>query len=251
MRHRHAVLLDNRSGPTRRHVVGALSSGFLLLVSACASGDQGGASDTGSAAQSASITLANATSLPLQTSVPPRGGDPQPPLNDITKGRISDQQAREIAQQCSGASEIRLNSECITVLPVVFEECRPQDLCIELIYNEEDLNTGYFEIVDSRPDRPLCGDGPNGLCFQLPIRDEAVGQLVQSALTGGSGSPTSSTGPNAPSASGSPASSAESSESDNSSQVATSTAESTDSGTDSSTPKGSAKLSSTVPSSSG
>ena len=120
---------------------------------------------------------------------------------------LTDKQAKDITAHCAGAQEItNVNGSCATLLPVLMTlpPCKPSSLCIEL-GQATGTDIWLVRIVDERPERPLCGSGPEGLCWQLPVGGPALARLgvavASASASGGSASVSASASPSASAAS--------------------------------------------------
>lgn len=128
------------------------------------------------------------THLPLQPNAPAVGGDVDAPIRDVVRLALTEQQAEQIATGCKKTAEIVVGDNCEQVVRLGLKansNLTACELCVSVtefsVRNQ--VPRTLLEIVDQRPGRPLCGDGPDGLCLVLPVDAAAVTSLANAAAT--------------------------------------------------------------------
>jgi hypothetical protein len=167
---------------------------LVLVVTFCSAACGGGAgegTDSQIAFQIPGLPT-EPTQLPLQSNAPAIGADVPAPPRDLVRRQLTENQARAISRSCQDASEIVPGSECAQSLAATESAppCGEKDLCLRIAQAGETTTgrtgaSGYLMtpytfagIRDQRPGSPLCPDGPDGLCWVLPVDPAAVPEIL-------------------------------------------------------------------------
>jgi hypothetical protein len=171
-----------------------LSIALVSIVAGCKSGHK-----------THTVIVLKATSLPMQSSVPPLdpnvlGGDSQPPIVDTARVGLTQTDVGQITQHCTGDPDIGgADQGCVMQIVRMQaghgfgQSCGTAPFCASLLFVP---STGryVYQIVDLTAGQSLCGQGPNGTCFQLAVNQDAVDAILQANQ---SPSETTSTSPTA------------------------------------------------------